>query len=64
MDELAQFVKKCDPKHSRKRPRDPSSWKREVERKKRYVKLCHYCVQTSSKKVLCKMHPAHSKLGI
>ncbi|KAL0879787.1 hypothetical protein ABMA27_003498 [Loxostege sticticalis] len=36
MEELAQFVKKCDPKYARKRPRNPQNWKREQERQERY----------------------------
>lgn len=35
MDELMQFVTKCDYKHSRKRPVNKALWKREVAREKR-----------------------------
>lgn len=38
MEDLAQFVKICDPKYARKRPRNPQSWKREQERRKRWLK--------------------------
>lgn len=40
MDDLPQFVTKCDPKQARKRKSDRSTWKRTAEQKKRYVKFC------------------------
>lgn len=35
MEDLSQFVQKCNPKEARKKPRSEAEWKRTIERQKR-----------------------------
>lgn len=55
MDDLRQFITKCDPKHARKKLCDKSKWKRVMEQRKRYVKSCKHLLFKMSRMVLCKI---------